>query len=433
VNRLFAEIYRPLLYREIRLTLGESLEHESFAAYKMVRTLTESEKCADLVRQITVSVMSPGKRDMLVFGYILSHLKYLEGIRLDSGRPWNEGQTQKMMNIVIKHQSGLKFLELSNARIDFDTLVRVFAGLPSLESYTGAFPGPPFPNEAIQGLLSTISTRFQKIALSPPIDSFSFSQLLRSSQYSLIDLHLTISHRLDVLMIDLSQFANLSTLRIRLDDDLWQSPFFSRSVLRSTHDSDSRRQQKAVAHRLLRQILLSTAKISLKTLWISTESPIIDCPVTMFDALPSSLVHLVTVPDYLGGRIETEEVNFRSRVQAVRKGSLPNLRRISITPYIVKKLTRREDDLQRDEIGRAAEKILSRELKGISIEVLDADMLMLTDPSAQDKLSSSPEVTSSEESEEEDSDEESDEEEEDDEEEETEEEESEYESGGHYY
>ncbi|GAA5897388.1 uncharacterized protein JCM6883_006684 [Sporobolomyces salmoneus] len=217
VNRLFLQLARPILYREVYVDFTEDFEEEKFfrsvkffRSFKILRTLIDVPRCGTLVKRLRFDlgrVEIPFIRAK-VLARLLTALKSLEGIEVINGV-----RNQGIDGVIVRCRPRLKSLEVPEMELDGNNLFRIFNTLDELEVYVGPLP-------AVHQELDVWATAFppsshlRRVAVNFPVDPDSFRRYIEPSRHVLTKL--AISLDVEHHEFDLSGFSNLTELHIRL-------------------------------------------------------------------------------------------------------------------------------------------------------------------------------------------------------------------------
>lgn len=224
--------------------------------------------------------------------HLLSQLKSLESIQ--TGEIEEEDQAD-FVQAILKHQSGVKHLELRDFALDWKFLDK----LGALKTLVGRFDPSQGVEEALQDVeLAFELDRFVSYSFSS-LTNKTFGRILQSSWSSLTILAFPVNP--DHVDFDLRRLENLNTLRIVLDDD----ENSSLEALNSHTTAQLRAKRSTVITlfvQQIRSILLSAQSLPIQTFSITVEeNHVSDILAThlLLDLLPPTLRHLGTIFEVL--------------------------------------------------------------------------------------------------------------------------------------
>ncbi|GAA5897283.1 uncharacterized protein JCM6883_006642 [Sporobolomyces salmoneus] len=317
VSRLFMQLARPILYREVYIDLARSFEGENNLTVKLMRTLMENAECRRLVKGLRIRALV-GYYDLplvrsVMMGHLLSHLSSLERIKVVHG---SMGQ---LAEVIGKHRPGLKSLVLSRVQLYGQSFGNIIDKLNELEVFVGHFP---LTLRKFDDAASSRTTRkLRKVVAAHPVELNMFSRFILPSRDTLTSLTITIS--IDTRQLDLSPFTNLTDLRLCLG-----AP--AEYGLRRGEEWEEDIAKFATS---LQRILRSTHSLSIRTLTISTSQHLVANALSkysLFDVLPPTVVYLNVESFFL----RESEINLASLLRAVRDRALPQLETITGLRYV---------------------------------------------------------------------------------------------------
>lgn len=262
---------------------------------------------------------------MVALAHILSQIGPLSSIRTSWWTTRPEELCKVFIESTLRHQKGLKRLEVPNLPLDHDTFSSIFSTLSDLDTFIGDFVHPPESKEG--GLLKPICKLRRLVATSPIEHPSLLQQILSSSHSSLTSLAFIIS-TIDE-PFDLSSLRHLTHARLLLV----RAPAFR---LRPTDDTDPLISSLAdLLPVTVRPTLVSIQSLPVKTLSISTRDNLISRAIRhspLFDILPSTLVHLSAAFPFWDDRGNNRDLLF----EGVRNNAYPRLKRLSVLPTTFK-------------------------------------------------------------------------------------------------
>ncbi|GAA5842798.1 hypothetical protein JCM5353_008111, partial [Sporobolomyces roseus] len=321
INHFFLDLARPLLYREVHLDFNQHYNESHSAIHRLVSTLLNIDHCSKLVKRVGISMDDKLNLEIPTLTHLLSQLKSLESIQ--TGEIEEEDQAD-FVQAILKHQSGVKHLELRDFALDWKFLDK----LGALKTLVGRFDPSQGVEEALQDVeLAFELDRFVSYSFSS-LTNKTFGRILQSSWSSLTILAFPVNP--DHVDFDLRRLENLNTLRIVLDDD----ENSSLEALNSHTTAQLRAKRSTVITlfvQQIRSILLSAQSLPIQTFSITVEeNHVSDILAThlLLDLLPPTLRHLGTIFEVL----ESNGINSSELKTALRTGLLSHLERITIFP-----------------------------------------------------------------------------------------------------
>ncbi|GAA5963441.1 hypothetical protein JCM3765_003073 [Sporobolomyces pararoseus] len=328
VNHLFLDLARPLLYREVHLTLARGFT-VSCSSMLLFTTLIGNGECAKLVKDLRISFRDQYETGTDTLGQLLNCLEGLVTIRA----AWNQVMDPEEGEGFIQWIGGCKpqiqHLKLPWINLEHEAQDYMFSRFAQLKTYIGQLADPNETPVLFRSPLvdrkqpfRNVSCRLERLVLRGSVNSLALYQLLRLSHHTLSILSLTLLPESSD--FDLSPFPNLTVLR------LWINGGPERISLQIDKSATGNQKRESFAQDV-RKTLRSVQQTSLKTLAIWTEEDFIGNWLArtlvpeMF--LPRSLVNFSATLPLLG--------NDSSLVKALRGRSLPSLAKVCILPQLL--------------------------------------------------------------------------------------------------
>jgi len=259
---------------------------------------------------------------MIALAYVLSQIGPLASVRTSWWHARGGGYLCDLFaQAILRHQKGLKRLEIPTVTLEYDTFASVFTTLSDLDTFIGDLVPPPRSKE--EERFEPVC-KLRRLVITSPIDPPSLlQQILSSSHTTLTSLAFQISTYDDP--FDLSPFPHLAHVRLLLVKS-------RRRKSRAVPATDRLMEDVLdLIRHTVRRTLISLQATRVKTLSISTRHHLISGAIyrsTLLDILPSSLVHLSASFPFLHDRGTNRDLFF----EGVRNNAFPHLKRLSVLP-----------------------------------------------------------------------------------------------------
>lgn len=315
VNRLFLHIARPLLYHTVRLDPTFDLRFLDSDCSKLAQTLFCNMHCAGEVKKLRLVLEQHDKyTDWNLLRVILRKFTRLETISTS----WdsNEGFLDDSAGLWAAIEAAapqIKHLETPLVKLNYPASSSVRTRFKSLETLVIR------PSSIILDKASECKLRH--VVFSNRIPRAAIELYLASAHETLTSLSFQVTYE-DSIMLDLSNFPNLSTLNLVLGD------FHSHNSLPDRLIEHERQCIETVQALILSSHSLTLRTLSLATKLDSTAASLSDYPI--LNLLPPTLQHLSAVPELLGEK--NIPLLFPNRKR--KPYPCPSLSRITILPSI---------------------------------------------------------------------------------------------------